>query len=199
MNLSHSTFVPGGVASHGQLPLDSPYLFVIGLAGAILLLLLTLLIRELCVGQRFQCRCDGPGYASFDDFGASCAEACDCCQRTSIDSCLYACCPKRGVSLSGRVDSARRPSSLFFQSLDAADLLTCAICCSVSLIRSLIDKCSSTLFVELNTFAGRHNNRCIMFRLFTSTRWKRFSSSNILTKALLLLRLSLFQRSPSAR
>jgi hypothetical protein len=28
---------------------------------------------------------------------ASCAETCDCCGTTSIESCLDACCPKRGV------------------------------------------------------------------------------------------------------
>lgn len=106
MNLRDSTFVPGGIAFQSKLPLDSPYLFVIILSSVLLVLLLILFIRELCkvfpcensTESCCSCKCDRTRYSSFDDCCGSCAQALDCCERTSLDSCLDSCCPKRGVS-----------------------------------------------------------------------------------------------------
>ncbi len=40
---------------------------------------------------------DGIRCLTFQECCIACAQTCDCCGITSIESCFNACCPKRGV------------------------------------------------------------------------------------------------------
>jgi len=93
-----------------------PYIFVIILCCLIFLLIVVIVIREILKSRgmlRDCCTCGGAGVqcSGCQECCASCAETCDCCGTTSIESCLDACCPKRG-------------------SIEFADIITCEACCS---------------------------------------------------------------------
>ncbi|CAF1538381.1 unnamed protein product [Rotaria magnacalcarata] len=113
-----TTFLPGGISSiyNTNLQLAPPYIFVIILCCLIFLLILLILIREILKSRgmlRDCCNYKGSGVQCLgcQECCAACAETCDCCRTTSIESCLDACCPKRG-------------------SMDFADVITCEACCN---------------------------------------------------------------------
>ncbi|CAF0753134.1 unnamed protein product [Adineta steineri] len=112
-----STFLPGGITSlnNKDLALAPPYIFVIILCCLILIIIILILIRE-CLKNRgvlkncCEQRGNGIQCLGCQECCVACAETCDCCHTTSIESCLDACCPKRG-------------------SIEFADLITCEACC----------------------------------------------------------------------
>ncbi|CAF1150752.1 unnamed protein product [Rotaria sordida] len=115
-NVKASTFLPGGIASGNQLALAPPYIFVITISGLILVLIIVIIIREILKSRgmlRDCCNCNISGIRCLgcQECCIGCAQACDCCSTTSIESCLDACCPKRG-------------------SIEFADIITCEACCS---------------------------------------------------------------------
>ncbi|CAF2560537.1 unnamed protein product [Rotaria sp. Silwood2] len=115
-NVKVCTFCPSGSTWGNWEPIESPYVFVIILGSIILIFIIIILIREILKSRgvlRDCCNCNISDIRCLgcQECCAGCAEACDCCGTTSIESCLDACCPKRG-------------------SIEFADIITCEACCS---------------------------------------------------------------------
>ncbi|CAF4617256.1 unnamed protein product [Rotaria sp. Silwood1] len=115
-DIKFSTFRPGGINISKQLTLELPYIFVIIIGSIILIFIILLFIREILKSRGIlkdccNCNINCIQCLSCQECCVSCAEACDCCGTTTIESCLDACCPKRG-------------------SIEFADIITCEACCS---------------------------------------------------------------------
>ncbi|CAF0976639.1 unnamed protein product [Adineta ricciae] len=113
-----ATILPGGYNYYSQrtVTLAPPYIFIIILGCVIIILIILIFIREILKSRGVLQNCCNYKGSGIQCLGCqecclACAETCDCCRTTSIESCLDACCPKRG-------------------SIEFADIITCEACCS---------------------------------------------------------------------
>ncbi|CAF0837949.1 unnamed protein product [Didymodactylos carnosus] len=74
----------------------------------------------------------------------ACAETCNCCNTTSVESCLDACCPKRG-------------------NVDFADIITCEACCSGQCCEVSRLFCGGTACICAPTDVSNVNCLCCAF------------------------------------